>query len=422
MIGVQVRSREGRRCAAAAALATTCGPPRTPAGRSSGDRARVLSSLSGIDLDARTHRAPPDARPAPTTGAARVAALAFRVTQPELTTAAGARARRDDGRQQADDEPRRLLRQPRLQRRAAREAARRRDRQAGRDVLLQHHRRPAHGRARLQGGPGDRERRARAVDRRRRLPGGDDGLRRRVLRRLRDRRTASTTRSTSRTTRSGSTRPSPTPAPTSRSSTTRANAIVIKATADSQTMTVAFLSRPLGRHVEQTTSAQTAYTNPKKRFYASPDAAAGQIAQTTVGEKGFQVTVSRTVTRRRRQAHPRGQLPVALHPRGRDLPRRQGRHAARRARRWPGSTPATPARRPASISRTGSASRPRRRSRPSGTPPCRPRSPASRRHGRRPAPRSRATRRRRRRRPGADDDRLRAERYAPWPIQTSPSA
>ena len=61
-------------------------------------------------------------------------------------------------------------------------------------------------------------------------------------------------------------------------------------------MTVAFLSRPLGRHVEQTTSAQTSYTNPKKRFYASPDAAAGQVVPTTVGEKGFSVTVSRTVT------------------------------------------------------------------------------------------------------------------------------
>jgi vancomycin resistance protein YoaR len=75
-----------------------------------------------------------------------------------------------------------------------------------------------------------------------------------------------------------------------------ANAIVIKATADSQTMTVTFLSRSIGRHVAQTTSAQTSYTNPKKRFYASPDAAPGQVSQTTEGEKGFSVTVSRTVT------------------------------------------------------------------------------------------------------------------------------
>jgi vancomycin resistance protein YoaR len=75
-----------------------------------------------------------------------------------------------------------------------------------------------------------------------------------------------------------------------------ANAIVIKATANSETMTVIFLSRPIGRHVAYSTSAQTAYTNPKKRFYASPDAAAGQVVPTTVGEKGFSVTVSRTVT------------------------------------------------------------------------------------------------------------------------------
>jgi len=75
-----------------------------------------------------------------------------------------------------------------------------------------------------------------------------------------------------------------------------ANAIVIKATADSETMTVAFLSRPLNRHVERQTSAQTSYTNPKKRFYASPDAAVGQVVPTTVGEKGFSVTVSRKVT------------------------------------------------------------------------------------------------------------------------------
>ncbi|HET6174322.1 MAG TPA: VanW family protein [Gaiellales bacterium] len=73
------------------------------------------------------------------------------------------------------------------------------------------------------------------------------------------------------------------------------NAIVIKSVADSQTMTVAFLSRPLKRHVEQTTSAQTSYTNPKKRFYASPDVAAGQVSQTTLGETGFSVTVSRKV-------------------------------------------------------------------------------------------------------------------------------
>ena len=35
--------------------------------------------------------------------------------------------------------------------------------------------------------------------------------------------------------------------------------------------------------------------NPKKRYYASPDVPEGEVSQTTFGEKGFSVTVSRTV-------------------------------------------------------------------------------------------------------------------------------
>jgi vancomycin resistance protein YoaR len=73
------------------------------------------------------------------------------------------------------------------------------------------------------------------------------------------------------------------------------NAIVIKATANSETMTVIFLSRPLSRHVEKSRSAQTNYVNPKKRYYASPDIPNGQVSQTTLGEKGFSVTVSRKI-------------------------------------------------------------------------------------------------------------------------------
>ncbi len=46
-------------------------------------------------------------------------------------------------------------------------------------------------------------------------------------------------------------------------------------------MTVAFLSRPLNRKVEWETSAQTAFVNPKKRFYASPDVPEGEVSQTT---------------------------------------------------------------------------------------------------------------------------------------------
>jgi hypothetical protein len=73
------------------------------------------------------------------------------------------------------------------------------------------------------------------------------------------------------------------------------NALVIKATASPQTMTVTFLSRPLGRQVTYRTSQPTAYVNPKKRYYASPDAAPGTISQTTLGERGFFVTVARRV-------------------------------------------------------------------------------------------------------------------------------
>lgn len=73
------------------------------------------------------------------------------------------------------------------------------------------------------------------------------------------------------------------------------NAIVIKTSANSQTMTVAFLSRPLTRRVEKAYSPRTGFVNPKKRFYASPDVPEGEISQTTLGEKGFSVTVTRTV-------------------------------------------------------------------------------------------------------------------------------
>ena len=73
------------------------------------------------------------------------------------------------------------------------------------------------------------------------------------------------------------------------------NAIVIKSSASPDTMTVSFLSRPLDRHVESSTSTPVNYVEPKKRFYASPDVPDGTIAQTTDGERGFNVTVSRTI-------------------------------------------------------------------------------------------------------------------------------
>jgi vancomycin resistance protein YoaR len=73
------------------------------------------------------------------------------------------------------------------------------------------------------------------------------------------------------------------------------NAIVIKSTATPLTMTVSFLSRPLDRHIDYTTSQPVSYVNAKKRFYASPDVQAGTVSRTTFGERGFFVTVSRRV-------------------------------------------------------------------------------------------------------------------------------
>ena len=47
--------------------------------------------------------------------------------------------------------------------------------------------------------------------------------------------------------------------------------------------------------MEKTTSPQTAYVDPKKRYYASPDVPTGETTQLTLGERGFTVTVARTV-------------------------------------------------------------------------------------------------------------------------------
>ena len=163
----------------------TAPAPATRAGRSSGSKARVLSSLSGIDLDART-TARHMTRAGGQDGPARTAALAFRVTQPELTTAAaralGATSVVSEATTSLGDSSANRVFNVALLAQLLDGAIVK----PGATFSFNATRRQAHRRARLQGGPGDRERRARAVDRRRRLPGGDDGLRRRVLRRLRD--------------------------------------------------------------------------------------------------------------------------------------------------------------------------------------------------------------------------------------------
>ena len=92
------------------------------------ERHRSRRAHDGAPPDARGHRGRRGAH-----GRARLPGHAARADHRR-----GARARRDRRRQHGDDEPRRLVGQPRLQRRAARDAARRHHRQAGRHVLVQH--------------------------------------------------------------------------------------------------------------------------------------------------------------------------------------------------------------------------------------------------------------------------------------------
>jgi vancomycin resistance protein YoaR len=73
------------------------------------------------------------------------------------------------------------------------------------------------------------------------------------------------------------------------------HAIVIKTTYTDQTLTVGLLSAPLSRRVELTTSDPTRYTDPKTRYIHDDTVADGQIVQQTTGERGFDVSVSRTV-------------------------------------------------------------------------------------------------------------------------------
>ncbi len=71
--------------------------------------------------------------------------------------------------------------------------------------------------------------------------------------------------------------------------------IIIKTTYTDQTLTVGLLSAPLNRRVELTTSDPTRYTDPKTRYIHDDTVADGQIVQQTTGERGFDVSVSRTV-------------------------------------------------------------------------------------------------------------------------------
>jgi vancomycin resistance protein YoaR len=74
------------------------------------------------------------------------------------------------------------------------------------------------------------------------------------------------------------------------------NPILIETSYTDETLTVTFYSRPLLRKVTYTTSTPTNYTQPPTIYQADDTVAAGQIVQETTGEQGFDVTVSRTVT------------------------------------------------------------------------------------------------------------------------------
>ena len=143
----------------------------------SGDAVRVVPATPGVALDvprsavagARSRRAP--AAPGRTPGRGHgqrgrttVAAVAMGITG--LVGSYETRLRRG--------------RQPDPQRRAGRAPDRRQADRARRDLLVQRRHRRAHGRQGLPGRPGDHQRRAFDRARRRRLPGLDDRLQRRL--------------------------------------------------------------------------------------------------------------------------------------------------------------------------------------------------------------------------------------------------
>ena len=71
--------------------------------------------------------------------------------------------------------------------------------------------------------------------------------------------------------------------------------IIIKTSYTDQTLTVSLLSAPLNRRVETSTSDPAHYTDPKTRYIHDDTVADGTIVQQTTGERGFDVSVSRTV-------------------------------------------------------------------------------------------------------------------------------
>ena len=167
------------------------------------------------------------------------------------------------------------------------------------------------------------------------------------------------------------------------------NAIVIKATReprdDDRRLPLA-PARPARR--EGARPRRRPSSSPRSATTRAPTSPAGTVSQTTLGEQRLPGHGLAHRERRRRQGAARRQLPLPLHPRGRDLPDRQGRQAAGRpdARRpLPGLHRLDGRHRPRDA---GSRSRPRR-SRPPTAPRAgrhvprrRPARTADDRHGR----------------------------------------
>ncbi len=73
--------------------------------------------------------------------------------------------------------------------------------------------------------------------------------------------------------------------------------IVVETAYTDQSLTVQFLSAPLHRTTSLVTSTPTSYVDPGTRYVFEPDLVApGQLSQQTLGERGFDVDVTRTVT------------------------------------------------------------------------------------------------------------------------------
>jgi vancomycin resistance protein YoaR len=72
--------------------------------------------------------------------------------------------------------------------------------------------------------------------------------------------------------------------------------IIVRTAYTDQTMTVSLLSAPTDRTSQLTPGTETNYSQPKKRYIMDPDVAPGTMEQQTLGERGFDYSVTQTIT------------------------------------------------------------------------------------------------------------------------------